>query len=90
MAAVVAGQMSMPTRATSKRFSKTEIVRYIELAGIKVAADANVSVITPFFQGLEEDKGNKLRSRLYFEQKLKTAPSTDPVVQMEMTTIFST
>ena len=89
-AAVVASQQNAQTRSASKRFSHKEIERFIALAGLEVPADSNVSVMTPFFQGLEEDKGNKLRSRLYVEQELKTATSNDPAAQMEMTTMFST
>ena len=58
--ALAANQREVSTQATRKRFSKKEIERFIALAGLDVAAYSDVSVMTPFFQGLEEDKGHKL------------------------------
>jgi hypothetical protein len=89
-AAVAASQEEVTTRASSKRFTKKEIGRFIALAGLEVSADSGVSVMTPFFRGLEEDRGSKIRARLYVEQELKSATANDPMAQMEMTTRFST
>ena len=88
--ALATSQVVTEFRAKSKRFSTMEIRRFAVLAGLDVAADATVAVMTPFFRGLEEHRGNKAAARTYVEEALETEFSSDPTAQMDMTTIFST
>jgi hypothetical protein len=56
--ALATSQVVTEFRAKSKRFSTMEIQRFAVLAGLDVATDATVAVMTPFFRGLEEHRGN--------------------------------
>jgi hypothetical protein len=64
-------QVVADIKSKGKRFSTMEIQRFAVLAGLDVAPDATVSVMTPFFRGLEEHRGSKAAARTYVEEAME-------------------
>jgi hypothetical protein len=87
--AITESQRNAEDRAKRSKFSSLALESFAGMTEME-DLDCNSSILTPFFQGLEEHRGNKVSAHVYVEKQLGPKAATDPEAPIAMTTVFST
>jgi hypothetical protein len=89
-AAMAAANDNAGGTGKKSKFSQSFVEEYAEIAGIEDPDPCDSSIMTVFYRGLEEHKGNKAAARKHIEKCFGPKASGDPDAPREMTSVLST
>jgi hypothetical protein len=90
VAAAIDASHGNAEKSKKGKFSASFVAEYAVIAGIEEPDPCDSSIMTPFYQGLEEHKGNRAEARKHIEKCFGPKTSGNPDAPREMTSVLTT